>query len=119
MRPDGCCCATEGSQAQWEDTDSPPYRFSSPAGGLSLPATPAKPLVPFSARPMRLTVQESLNPELPLPTSDQVLSTRQRVALQANADPQDYAYRIAFERAMERSEGARASPAPCAESFAN
>ncbi|BGP54723.1 hypothetical protein JCM8202_003228 [Rhodotorula sphaerocarpa] len=88
------------------DGSSPgtPAGFSSPAGGLSLPATPAKPLVPFSARPMRLTVQESLNPELPLPTSDQVLSTRQRVALQANADPQDYAYRIAFERAMERSE---------------
>lgn len=122
VRPDGCCCATEGSQARrLVDTDSASLldSFSSPAGGPSLPATPAKPLVPFSARPMRLTVQESLNPELPLPTSDQVLSTRQRVALQANADPKDYAYRIAFERAMERSEGACGPPSPCADSFPN
>lgn len=86
------------------------HSFSSPAGpapnGTSIPATPAKPLIPFSARPSRLTVQESLNPELPLPTSEQLVSNSARVALTATTNPADYAYRIAFERAMERSEGA-------------
>ncbi|GAA5868785.1 hypothetical protein JCM3774_003893 [Rhodotorula dairenensis] len=81
--------------------------FSSPVTGptsSSVPSTPAKPLVPFSARPSRLTVQESLNPDLPLPTSDQLVSNAPRVALTAATNPADYAYRIAFERAMERSE---------------
>ncbi|POY74018.1 hypothetical protein BMF94_2829 [Rhodotorula taiwanensis] len=84
---------------------SSPVGFSSPAIAPSLiPATPAKPLVPFASRPSRLTVQESLNPELPLPTSDQLVSNQSRVTLRATTNPADYAYRIAFERAMERSE---------------
>ncbi|GAA5936090.1 hypothetical protein JCM3775_003577 [Rhodotorula graminis] len=79
---------------------SSPAGFPSPAP----PATPSAPVIPFSTRSNKLTVQESLNAHLALPTSAQLAGNQVRVTLAAQNDPKDYDYRIAFERAMERSE---------------
>ncbi|GAA5891975.1 hypothetical protein JCM5296_004649 [Sporobolomyces johnsonii] len=80
---------------------SPASSFPSP----STPGTPSAPAVPFSRRDGKLTLQESLNDHLPLPTAAQTSGTSVRVALAATeSNPTDYDYRIAYERAMERSE---------------
>ncbi|TNY19944.1 DNA polymerase alpha/epsilon subunit B-domain-containing protein [Rhodotorula diobovata] len=79
---------------------SSPAGFPSPAP----PATPSAPVIPFSTRSNKLTVQETLNAHLALPTSAQLAGSNVRVALRAQNDPRDYDYRIAFEKAMERSE---------------
>ncbi|GAA5927523.1 DNA-directed DNA polymerase alpha subunit POL12 [Sporobolomyces koalae] len=76
----------------------------SPASSLASPATPAPPAVPFRDRQGKLTLQESLNDHLALPTAAATTGTKPRVALSSAKNPQDYAYRIAYERAMERSE---------------
>ncbi|GAA5962523.1 hypothetical protein JCM3765_003717 [Sporobolomyces pararoseus] len=76
----------------------------SPASSLASPATPAAPAIPFAQRQGKLTLQESLNDHLPLPTSTESTGSKPRVALSTNQDPTDYDYRIAYERAMERSE---------------
>lgn len=83
----------------------PVHSFPSPAP----PATPSAPVIPFSTRSNKLTVQESLNAHLTLPTSSQIAgdgTNKPRVKLTASTNPADYDYRIAYERAMERSEGA-------------
>ncbi|BGP47016.1 DNA-directed DNA polymerase alpha subunit pol12 [Rhodotorula kratochvilovae] len=79
---------------------SSPAGFPSPAP----PATPSAPVIPFSTRANKLTVQESLNAHLPLPTSAQLAGSTPRVDFEVDRHPKDYDYRIAFERAMERSE---------------
>ncbi|GAA5892906.1 DNA-directed DNA polymerase alpha subunit POL12 [Sporobolomyces salmoneus] len=77
---------------------------ASPASSLASPATPAAPAIPFSQRPDKLTLQESLNDHLPLPTSAETTGSKARVALSSSKNPADYDYRIAYERAMDRSE---------------
>ncbi|GAA5833404.1 hypothetical protein JCM5353_008438 [Sporobolomyces roseus] len=79
---------------------SPTSSLASP----TTPATPAAPAVPFSKREGKLTLQESLNDHLPLPTSAELSGTKPRIALSSTKNPADYDYRIAYERAMERSE---------------
>ncbi|GAA6050009.1 hypothetical protein JCM3770_001911 [Rhodotorula araucariae] len=79
---------------------SSPAGFPSPAP----PATPSAPVIPFSTRANKLTVQESLNAHLALPTSAQLAGSTPRVDFEVERHPKDYDYRIAFERAMERSE---------------
>lgn len=75
--------------------------FPSPA----TPATPSAPVIPFATRANKLTVQETLNGHLALPTSAQLAGSNIRVALASSTNPKDYDYRIAYERPMERSEG--------------
>ncbi|GAA6004840.1 hypothetical protein JCM11491_002251 [Sporobolomyces phaffii] len=77
---------------------------ASPASSLASPATPAPPAVPFAQRQGKLTLQESLNDHLALPTAAESSGSKPRVALSSTRNPADYDYRIAYERAMERSE---------------
>ncbi|GJN89906.1 hypothetical protein Rhopal_002895-T1 [Rhodotorula paludigena] len=79
---------------------SSPAGFPSPA----TPATPSAPVIPFATRANKLTVQETLNGHLALPTSAQLAGSNIRVALASSTNPKDYDYRIAYERPMERSE---------------
>ncbi|BGP14896.1 DNA-directed DNA polymerase alpha subunit pol12 [Rhodosporidiobolus nylandii] len=79
---------------------SSPAGFPSPA----TPASPSAPVVPFATRQNKLTIQETLNSHLSLPTSAQMAGNTSRVALAASTNPQDYNYRIGYERSMERSE---------------
>ncbi|GAA5988797.1 hypothetical protein JCM11641_004856 [Rhodosporidiobolus odoratus] len=79
---------------------SSPAGFPSPA----TPASPSAPVVPFSTRQTKLTVQETLNSHLSLPTSAQIAGSAPRVTLAASTNPADYNYRIGYERSMERSE---------------
>ncbi|GAA5950810.1 hypothetical protein JCM21900_002025 [Sporobolomyces salmonicolor] len=79
---------------------SPATSFPSP----STPGTPSAPAVPFSRRDGKLTLQESLNDHLPLPTAAQTSGTSLRILLGTDRSQTDYNYRIAYERAMERSE---------------
>ncbi|GAA5880712.1 hypothetical protein JCM16303_004322 [Sporobolomyces ruberrimus] len=77
---------------------------ASPASSLASPATPAAPAAPFSQRQGKLTLQESLNDHLALPTAAETSGSKPRIALSSTKNPADYDYRIAYERAMERSE---------------
>lgn len=62
--------------------------------------------MPFGQRLNKLDIQESLNGDLDLPTSSQRAGDKLRVALSSTTDPRAYNYRIAYEKPMERSEGA-------------
>ncbi|GAA6029568.1 hypothetical protein JCM8097_000942 [Rhodosporidiobolus ruineniae] len=91
-----------GSGANGNGLGSSPAAFPSPA----LPPSPSAPSIPFSSRPTPFALQETLNSHLDLPTSAQTAAgeNRPRVTLSASTDPEDYRYRIGYERSMERSE---------------
>lgn len=66
--------------------------------------------VSFSERANALSVAESYNEHLPLPTTTQMSGTTTRVALSSRMKMDKYAYRYMYERMMERSEGRPRSP---------
>lgn len=86
---------------------------SSPAGPgssamqpPSTPATPAVPVVPFAQRADSGKVLETLNDHLPgVEAVAGASGSTSRVKLSSTRHLTDYKYRIAYERAMERSEG--------------
>ncbi|KDE09100.1 hypothetical protein MVLG_00816 [Microbotryum lychnidis-dioicae p1A1 Lamole] len=80
---------------------SPMFDSSPSSNSIS---TSAAPLVPFSERKDKLLIQESLNGHLGLPSADDRSGDAPRVVLSSTMDPKKYAYRIAYERPMERSE---------------
>ncbi|SCV70905.1 BQ2448_3667 [Microbotryum intermedium] len=75
-----------------------------PHNGGSSPMLDATPLLPFLERKDKLSIQESMNGHLGLPSADDRSGDAPRVALSSTMDPRKYAYRIAYERPMERSE---------------
>ncbi|SCZ98672.1 BZ3500_MvSof-1268-A1-R1_Chr7-1g09237 [Microbotryum saponariae] len=81
---------------------SSPMLDSSPSSNSI--STSAAPPVPFSERKDKLSIQESLNGHLGLPSADDRSGDAPRVVLSSTMDPKKYAYRIAYERPMERSE---------------
>lgn len=66
--------------------------------------------IPFSDRPNALSVAESYNEHLPLPTTTQMSGTKPRAVLSTTMRMDKYAYRYMYERMMERSAGGSRTP---------